>query len=455
MIRGITLRGAVCLNVITMIGIGPLITIPLVLAALPGPLALTAWVLGAIVALCDGLVWAELGSRYPGSGGTYVYLREAFGAEGSGKLLAFLFNWQFLLSAPLLLASGYIGFANYLGYLVPSVAASYWLRSGIAVTVGALVIILLYRKITAVATIGMFLAVGAIGTLVLVIAASFSHPNMTQAFTVGPPLHGAPVFLVGLGTGLIIALYDYAGYSDAALLGDEVRSPERTIPWAIVISVLLVALLYILLQIGVLGAVPWHSLFSPDGSPSAQAGFVASTVVANNWGTWAARIVTCLILLTAFASVYGNLLGFARIPYAAATDNAFFPFFAKLHPGGQFPHVALLTVGIASLAAAFLPLDFVITALTAGIALIQSVAQIIGLFVIRARGEHAPFRMWLYPVPAIIALLGWLFAFYSTGTGPWGAKPIAVGLAWLIVGACTYLFIARSQQAWPFRVRSA
>src|SRR5579884_3113809 len=150
MIRGITLRGAIALNVITMIGIGPLITIPLVLAQLAGPLALAGWIAGAIVALCDGLVWAELGSQYPGSGGTYVYLREAFGATGWGRLFAFLFNWQFLLYAPFLLASGYIGFANYLGYLVPSVAQNTSAHTIAAIAVGVIVIITLYRRITAV-----------------------------------------------------------------------------------------------------------------------------------------------------------------------------------------------------------------------------------------------------------------------------------------------------------------
>src|SRR5579872_6619586 len=109
--RAIDLRGAVAVNVITMIGIGPLVTMPLVIAALGGPLALVGWIAGAVVALCDGLVWAELASRFPGSGGTYVYLRVAFGAHGLGRALAFLFNWQFLLYAPCLLASGYIGFA--------------------------------------------------------------------------------------------------------------------------------------------------------------------------------------------------------------------------------------------------------------------------------------------------------------------------------------------------------
>ena len=112
MIRGVGLRSAVAINVATMVGAGPFITLPLVVTALHGSVSAIAWVLGALIALCDGLVWAELGARYPRSGGTYTYLREAFGPRGPGRFVAFLFVWQFLFWAPLILASGYIGFAQ-------------------------------------------------------------------------------------------------------------------------------------------------------------------------------------------------------------------------------------------------------------------------------------------------------------------------------------------------------
>ena len=124
LVRAVDLRGAVAINAISMIGIGPLITIPLVLGALHGPLSLAGWLIGALLALCDGLVWAELGSLFPGSGGTYGYLREVFGRHGVGRLLAFLFAWQTVFVAPLNQATGYIGFANYAGYLFPALSAS-------------------------------------------------------------------------------------------------------------------------------------------------------------------------------------------------------------------------------------------------------------------------------------------------------------------------------------------
>jgi amino acid transporter len=443
--RAIDLRGAVSINVITMIGIGPLVTIPLVVAALGGPLALAGWIAGAVVALCDGLVWAELSSHYPGSGGTYVYLRNVFGPNGPGRALAFLFNWQFLLAAPCLLASGYIGFANYAAYLDPAIGANGLAHDAVAVAVGVLTLILLYRRTGQVAATGAALAVAAVLTLVLVACAGLTHANFAQAFHLSRPLSLGAGFLAGFGCALYITLYDYAGYADAALLGDEVVQPQRTIPRAIVLSVLLVAALYVLLQLGVLGAVPWQSLLDAHGQPTAQAQYVGSLVVERTWGHPAAVVVTLLVLVTAFASLYGNLLGFSRISFAAARDDAFLPAFARLHPTKEIPHVALIVIGVLSLIASLFSLDQVIAFLTAGIVLVQGVAQIVALGLLRARRVRSPFTMPLYPLPALVALTGWIWAFVYTGAGA-----ITLGVGWLVCGVLTYLFAARVRRWWPF-----
>jgi amino acid transporter len=444
--RAIGLRGAIAVNVITMIGIGPLITIPLVLGYLNGPLALIGWIAGAVVALCDGLVWAELSSMYPGSGGTYVYLREIFGRERWGRIFGFLFNWQFLLFAPCLLASGYIGFAGYAAYAFPAIAQSVPLSIALKVGIGILTVALLYRRTGRVAALGIGLAVCAVATLLLVIAAAFPHADLHRAFALSAPVRFDLGFLAGFGGALFVTLYDYAGYSDVALLGDEVRNPNRTLPHAVIISIVLVATLYVLLQIGILGAVPWQTLVGKDGAPAPDAAqFVASTVVAQSWGHWPALVVTFLILATAFASVYGNLLGFSRIPYAAARDGEFLPIFARLHPTKVFPHVALLAIGGASLVASLFSLDQVIAILTAGIVLIQGVAQIVALGVVRQRKQRAPFRMPFFPLPALVALLGWLLAFWYSGP-----LAIALGAGWLVIGAIVYAVSARTLRWWPF-----
>ncbi|MGA2759432.1 MAG: amino acid permease [Candidatus Cybelea sp.] len=442
--RAIDLRGAVSINVITMIGIGPLVTIPLVIAALGGPLALVGWIAGAIVALCDGMVWAELSSQFPGSGGTYVYLRNVFGPEGLGRGLAFLFNWQFLLYAPCLLASGYIGFANYAAYLYPPLTNGV-LHDLAAIGIGAVTMILLYRRTSQVSALSAVLAVAAILTVALVALAGLSHADFTRAFHLSQPVRFGAGLFAGFCTALYITLYDYVGYADVALLGDEVIRPRRTIPLSILLSVLLVAVLYVLLQIGVLGVVPWQSLLDSHGQPTARAQYVGAFVVEHTWGRAAALAVTLLVLVTAFASLYGNLLGFSRISFAAARDGAFLPAFAKLHPRKEIPHVALLAVGILSLIASLFTLDQVIAFLTAGIVLIQGVAQVVALFVLRGRKIAAPFRMPLYPLPAILALAGWLLAFAYTGTAA-----ITLGLGWLAAGAVVFLIAARKERWWPF-----
>ena len=451
MIRGIGLRGAIAINVITMIGIGPLITIPLVLNDLHGSLALWAWGVGALIALCDGLVWAELGSHYPGSGGTYAFLREAFGRDRLGRMLAFLFAWQIVLSAPLLLASGYIGFAHYAAYLWPPLAD--WRLQGIVASLVAIVTLaMLYRAIGRIAQIGIALGAVAIGTLAAVILASAARFSPAQALSLDPHQTVAAGLAVGLGPALVITLYDYLGYGQSCTVGDEVEAPQRNLPLSIVISVLLVGLLYVLLQIGVLGAIPWSSLVAatPAGSPPPSADYVASTVVERGWGALAALFVTIAILITAFASTYGNLLGFSRIPYAAARDGVFLKPFARLHERGRFPHVALVTIGLLAVPFCFLPLGLVVNALIAGLVIIQSLGQIAALLVLRFRRERTPYRMWLFPVPVLLATAGWIYIFFSAG-----AIAIGYGLLTLFVGVVIYLWRASVARYWPFAIKAS
>lgn len=435
MIRGVGLRGATAINIITMIGIGPLITIPLVLGHLHGPYSLVGWLLGAVLALCDGLVWAELGSAFPGTGGTYTYLLEIFGRDGLGRPLAFLFVWQMIFVVPLTLASGYIGFANYAAYFVPQLGASPLAIKGVAIAVGVVTIVALYRGIKATANASVWLGVVALVTLGSVILGGYAHFTPHLALALGPNDSFWGGMRAGLGAALIITLYDYAGYNQSNYIAGEMIEPARTLPRAIVISILGVAALYVAMQFGVLGAIPWQS-FVPlaDGSLPPLGQHLASAVVEQSFGVVAAGVVTVLILVTAFASLYGNLLGGSRIPYAAAVDGMFLKPFARLHPEQHFPHVALVVMGAFALVACLFPLDQVINALTAGIVLIQAVAQILALFVLRARGTRAPYRMWLFPLPALLALGGWLYVFASSGTGA-----IVFGLASLFAGAIVYI----------------
>src|SRR5512138_1587416 len=145
-----------------MIGIGPFITIPLLMTALGGPQAMLGWIVGLVIVACDGMVWSELGAAMPASGGSFGYLREAFGPETYGRLMAFLFVWQFILSGPLEIASGYIGFANYAGYIWSGMTDTQVVL--VAAAVGVVNILLLYRKITSVGKITVSLWIGTLVT---------------------------------------------------------------------------------------------------------------------------------------------------------------------------------------------------------------------------------------------------------------------------------------------------
>jgi amino acid transporter len=449
LVRGVGLLGAIAINAISMIGIGPLITIPLVLGALHGPLSLAGWILGAVLALCDGLVWAELGSLLPGSGGTYGYLREIFGKERFGQLLAFLFVWQTVFVAPLNQATGYIGFANYTGYLFPGIAASPWALKALAIGVGIATLVALYRGITSVSKIGILLAAASVLTLLLVIVSSYVHFSPAQALTLPPHDSFWLGLRAGLGQALIIAMYDYLGYNQSSCIGGEVVNPSRTVPRSIVISILLVAVLYVSMQLGILGAIHWQAVIpNADGSLPPLGQHVASAVVEGAFGGAAAVGVTVLILVTAFASVYGNLLGYSRVPFAAAADGLFLKPFAHVHPKLRFPDTALIVMGLLSLVACLIPLDQLINALTTGIVIIQPIAQIGALALIRARGIRAPYRMWLFPVPALLALIGWIYIFISAGVAA-----ILFGIVSLLAGGAVFLWRQRRMRSWPFSVR--
>ena len=434
---------ATAINMTQMCGIGPFLTIPLMVTAMNGPQAMFGWIIGAIIVLADGLIWAELGAAMPGAGGTYIYLREAFQYR-TGRLMPFLFVWTAVLFIPLIMSTGVIGLVQYLGVLWPAVVDSTGavntLGHVVGVVITGLVVVLLYRKIGDITKVTTaFFGVMLVSILAVIIAA-YTHFSAAQAFDFTPGAFASGgAFWTGLGAGLIIAVYDYLGYNTSAYLGGEVREPGKTLPRSIIVSIIGIMALYLLLQIGILGAVPWQDV--------AKSSSVATLAVNTSWGTVAGDIVTALIVVTAFASVFAGLLGGSRVPYEAARDKLFLPVFAKLHPKGHFPTAGLLVMGVITAIASLFPLGVVINALTAVIVLVQSVAQIAALVVLRRRQPNLvrPYKMWLYPVPAIIALVGWVFLYYST-------DPLSqiLSVSWVVVGVIAFLIFARAEHVWPF-----
>lgn len=471
--REVGLREATALNMIDMIGVGPFITIPLIVHAMGGPQAMLGWVLGALLALCDGQVWAELGASMPEAGGSYQYLKQSFGANRLGRLMSFLFVWQLLFSAPLSIASGCIGIAQYATYLLPSLGNTLlersWfagvpgmalhfqllISSGTLVAMGSclLALFLLYRRIGIVGRLSRYLWVGVMGAVALVIVAGLSHFSAARAFRFPSGAFQAnQAFLLGLGSAMLIAIYDYWGYYNVCFLGGEVRNPERNIPRALLYSIVLVAAIYLVMNISILGVIPWQELDQAATSDSRF--YVASLLLQRTFGNWAGTLGAWLIIWTAFASVFSLMLGYSRVPYAAAQDGNYFRIYAKLHPAGKFPHFSLLTLGVAATFFCLFRLADLIAALVIIRILVQFLMQIIGLLLLRGRRPEfpRPFRMYLYPIPALLAAAGFVYVLIMR---PGFMKEIRYALLIVAAGLVVYFFRSWRRHEWPFLPGSA
>ena len=434
--RRFGLLPATALNMTNMMGAGPFITIPLLMSALGGPQSMLGWVVAVVIVLCDGMVWSELGAAMPGSGGSFRYLREAFGPQRLGRLMAFLFVWQFVLSGPLEIASGYIGFANYASYIWKGMGR--WQVIALISAVGLLNIVLLYRRIHSIAKITVSLWVGTLVTVLAVMATGVIHFDPKVAFDFPPGAFNFSLgFFLGLGAASRIGIYDYLGYYDVCYIGDEVRDPGRVIPRSILISTVAVALIYIAINLSLIGVVPWREFVPADSHP--ESSFIVSVFMQKIYGGGVATIFTLLVLWTAFGSTFALLLGYSRIPFAAAESGYFFKAFGRLPPKG-FPHVSVLVLGVISIVASFFSLGTVIDALIVTRIVVQFMGQIVGLVLLRRNAPEMerPYRMWLYPLPAATALLGWIFVFATTS-----AQVILFGVGVLALGCLAFVVWSR------------
>ena len=465
LIRGVGTAGATALNMIDMIGVGPFITIPLIVAAMGGPQAMLGWIFGALLVMCDGLVWAELGTSMPHSGGPYNYLKQIYGEAKLGRLMSFLFIWQLTFSAPLSIASGGIGLAQYSTYIFPSMGSSSKVLLPIignveinalpfalaAIAVLVLAVFLLYRRITIIEKYSKFLWVGVVLTILWVIFAGITHFDSRVAFDFPPDAFTLrPEFFTGLGAALLISVYDYWGYYNVNFFAGEVKDPEKTIPRAIIYSILLVSAIYIVMNIAILGVIPWREfvdMAKPENAGVRQ--YVISTLMERLYGPTAGVIATLLIMWTAFSSVFSLLLGYSRVPYAAARDGNYFKIFSKVHPKHHFPYVSLLTLGGIAAIFCFFRLADVIAALVVIRIIIQFLAQIIGLIILRKTRPEMPrpFRMWLYPIPAVIAVVGFVYVLFMR---PNFQREMKYAAVLIIVGLVIYFIRSYKRGEFPF-----
>jgi len=438
--RGMGLLSATSTNIISMVGVGPFLTIPFMIAAMNGPHLLYAWIAGAILALADGLVYAQLGAALPGSGGPYLYLREAFKPFGLGRLMAFLFIFQIILVAPLSVAGGAVGFSDYLQFYWTTMtpAQHHMIAAGVCLAMTAL----LWRDIKSVSRLTVVMLVVVLLTVGWVIVAGLFNFSLEQAFTW--PDH-AFVFdgamMTSLGAAAVLAMYSYGGYNQVCNIGEEIKDPTRTVPRSIVLSIFIVAALYMLMTIVIVGMIPWQEA---QETRTVASIFIERTFADPETGRIAGYVMTALILFVAASSLYAVILGYSRIPFAAARDGDFFRVFAKVHPTKNFPHVSLLTIGIISIPFCFFTLGQLVSWLIQVQILLRFIWQCAAVILLREYRKDIPqpFTMWLYPFPALLSAALWLYIFF---TGP--TEGILFSFAFLIASVVAYFVFIRGRKA--------
>ena len=439
LVRALSLRQAVAINMIDMVGIGPFITIPLIIGAMNGPQCIIAWIVGAVLSYADGSVWAELGAKWPQAGGSYAFLQNLYGREKWGRLLSFLYVWQTCIQAPLVVASGAIGFSQYLAYLIPSLddVSKKVISGGLVILITAL----LYRKIEDIGKISVFMGMIVIGTILWLIISGLTHFHLSLAFTYPKGAFDmTPLFFFGLGQACTKTVYSFLGYYNVCHLGGEIKEPERNIPRSIFISITGIAILYLLMQIAVLGVIPWQT--AKDST------FIVSLFFEQIYGPMAAKVATGLVLFIAVSSLFAVSLGYSRVPYAAAVDGHFFKVFGRLHPTKHFPYISLLVLGgLAFVFSLLFKMKEVITAIVVMRIIVQFVGQSVGILLYhqKMKTEPFPYRMWLYPLPAIVGIIVWAFIFCSA---EWQFIVGALGV--IAAGCIVFGLQSYTKKAWPF-----
>ncbi|MBL7744443.1 MAG: APC family permease [Chitinophagaceae bacterium] len=420
--RKINLLQATSINMIDMVGIGPFVVMPFVVGQFNNGLFIWAWIFGAFTALVDGMIWSELGAKYPLAGGTYNFHRIAYGERG-GRLMSFLFVWQTSIQAPLVVASAAIGFSQYLTYIVD---LNVWQQKMVSGGLVILVLLLLYRKIETVGKISVAFGFIVILTIVWIIISGLSHQqHEIRMWPKGDESFFQFAFWSAIAQGSLKTVYSYLGYYNVCHLGGEIKRPEVNIPRSIFISIFGIAVLYLMMNIAVMGVVPWQSVRSDDK-------YLVSSFMEQLYGHQAAAVVTVLILCIAMSSLFAVVLGYSRVPYAAAVDGNFFRIFGKLHPTKNFPYISLLVLcGLGLIFSLLMKLKDVIDSILAMRIVVQFMAQAIGVVLLRRKmgSSGLPFRMWMYPIPVILSLIIWAYLLYNNPFALYGGLIAIIGVA--------------------------
>lgn len=439
LVRGMGLVQSTAVNMLEMIGIGPFITIGVILSAMGGPQAVLGWFLGALFSVCDGMVYAELGAAMPGAGGAYIYFREAFNPRSWGILFSFLFLWETIFVAPLAISAACVGFAEYTHYFFPGLTHAG--VGGLAATACMLIALLLYRPIKTVGRMSVVMLVIVLTAVLWVIGSGLIHMNTKLAFDFpANAFHPTKSFFFGLAGATLIAMYNYGGYNNITYLGGEVQNPAKNIPRAIVFSVLMVAVLYLSMSMVIIGTIPWRE--------AAVSRAVVSEFIGKVHGPRAAAVMTCLILAATLGGIFTMILGYSRILFAAGAEGNFFKVFGRVHPAGHFPTVSLLAINVLAIPLCWLSLERLLSALMIIQIVFQFIPQVLAVFAIRRyrKNIQRPYGMWLYPLPALVALVGWIYV----AATPEQRQFLGTAVVLWLLGLAAYFLRARVVRSWPF-----
>jgi amino acid transporter len=338
-------------------------------------------------------------------------LREAYAPFGLGRLMAFVFIFQVMLVAPLSIAGGAVGFADYLGFYWTSMGPASHNLIAAAVCVGMTA--LLYRDIRSIGRLAVVMLVVVLATVGWVIVAGLFTFSSAQAFDFPPAARRCDASLVrAIAAGGLLAMYNYGGYNNVCYIGEELKAPERTMPRAIVQSIAVVVVLYVVMSTVILGMIPWQEAQQTRTIASL---FIGRTFVDPAHGRLAAIGMNALILFVTASSLYAVILGYSRIPFAAARDGQFFSAFGRLHTTKHFPHVSLVTIGAVTIPFCFFSLGQLVNWLIQVQILLQFVWQCAAVILLRRYRPDIPkpFRMWLYPLPALVSMAMWIYIFVS------------------------------------------
>lgn len=445
LVRALGLGSAVLFVLGSVIGSGIFLTTGVMAAALPSPtLLLVAWVTGGVIALTGGLTYAEMGSMFPKSGGVYVYLREAF-----GPLIAFLYGWAALLvffSGGI--AAVAVGFASYFGYFVPSLSttrvlwsmptpAGTWTVSAaqiVAVTAIAALAAINYVGVRSGNRVNIILTIAKVTGLaalpILALAASHTAPAWTP---VVPPELTRP--LAGFGIAMIAVLWTNDAWYCVTWIAGEMKQPQRDLPRALLIGISLLTLVYVVVNLAYLYALPMAELKGVER--------VAERTATVLVGANGARLVAFTVLVSTFGCDAAAILAGARLLFAMARDGVFLPAAAKVHERYRTPHVAIVALSAWSAVLAVSGSYEQLFTYVMFASILLHMIGAIGLFRLRyTRPDHPrPYRVWGYPfVPAVFILASMAFVMNTLMERP---KESFAGLGLLALGLPVYWYFKR------------